>query len=275
LVAPLVFDSVAEYPLTVGLACLLAPGARGGGRGQVVRDVALPVVTGGVTAGLIVGTEWAGPAAAPVGSLLALVVPAMLCFGFSRRPLRFGLGIGAILLAGTLSTGEQGRAVATRRSVFGVNRVTLDATRGLHLLIHGSTLRGAQSPDPARRHDPRAVLASRSYALPAHLRTREAPQMYLDRPAPVGVLAFHISNQHLDLEPVLADLARDAGLAALIRGDDVTPTERARGKLASRWAVMARRPDDLGSLVTDARWAPPRAPADRQSARLNSSHQST
>jgi len=353
LVAPLVFDSVAEYPLTVVLACLLAPGARGGGRGQVVRDVALPVVTGGVTAGLIVGTEWAGPAAAPVGSLLALVVPAMLCFGFSRRPLRFGLGIGAILLAGTLSTGEQGRVVATRRSFFGVNRVTLDATRGLHLLIHGSTLHGAQSLDPARRREPlgyydpsgpigqvfealgdlpsvalvglgagalacyarprdewdfyeidplvesiardpryftylrdclpdaRVVLgdarlslarAGRRYdlivldayssdAIPVHLLTREALQMYLDRLAPVGVLAFHISNQHLDLEPVLADLARDAGLAALIRGDDVTPAERARGKLASRWAVMARRPDDLGSLVTDARWAPPRAPA--------------
>jgi len=353
LVAPLVFDSVAEYPLTVVLACLLAPGARGGGRGQVVRDVALPVVTGGVTAGLIVGTEWAGPAAAPVGSLLALVVPAMLCFGFSRRPLRFGLGIGAILLAGTLSTGEQGRVVATRRSFFGVNRVTLDATRGLHLLIHGSTLHGAQSLDPARRREPlgyydpsgpigqvfealgdppsvalvglgagalacyarprdewdfyeidplvesiardpryftylrdclpdaRVVLgdarlslarAGRRYdlivldayssdAIPVHLLTREALQMYLDRLAPVGVLAFHISNQHLDLEPVLADLARDASLAALIRGDDVTPAERARGKLASRWAVMARRPDDLGSLVTDARWAPPRAPA--------------
>src|SRR5438552_460261 len=80
LVAPLVFDSVVEYPLTLVLACLLAPWARGGGRAQVVRDVALPVVAGGVTAGLIVGTEWAGPAAAPVGALLALVVPALLCF---------------------------------------------------------------------------------------------------------------------------------------------------------------------------------------------------
>src|SRR5439155_382528 len=87
-------------------------------------------------------------------SLLALVVPAMLCFGFSRRPVRFGLGIAAILLAGTLSTGEQGRVVATRRSFFGVNRVTLDARRGLHLLIHGSTLHGAQSVEPARCREP-------------------------------------------------------------------------------------------------------------------------
>ncbi len=77
------------------------------------------------------------------------------------------------------------------------------------------------------------------------------------------MLVFNISNRHLDLEPVLGALARDASLDARIEFDgDVTPAERARGKLASRWAVMARRPADLGSLVTDARWTPPRAPAD-------------
>ena len=43
---------------------------------------------------------------------------------------------------------------------------------------------------------------------------------------------------------------------------DVTPAERARGKLASRWAVMTRRPAELGSLAADARWTPPRASAD-------------
>jgi len=76
------------------------------------------------------------------------------------------------------------------------------------------------------------------------------------------VLAFHISNQHLDLEPVLADLARDAGLVALLQVDThVTPAERAGGKLPSRWAVMARGRGDLGPLATDARWVPPRAPA--------------
>ena len=96
-----------------------------------------------------------------------------------------------------------------------------------------------------------------------HLLTREALGLYLDRLAPAGVLAFHISNQHLDLEPVIADLARDAGLVALLQVDtDVTPAERAGGKLPSRWVVMARRPADLGSLVTDARWAPPRGLAD-------------
>src|SRR5262249_5927399 len=74
LVAPLVFDSVAESPLTLVLACLLAPGARGGGRAETVRDVALPGVLGAVTAGLIVGAPSVGRAAAPIVSRLALVV---------------------------------------------------------------------------------------------------------------------------------------------------------------------------------------------------------
>src|SRR5207237_9940412 len=70
------------------------------------------------------------------------------------RPPPVGRGSAASLPAGRLPAGEQGRVVATRRSVFGVNRVTLDAPRGLHLLIHGSTLHGAQSLDPARRREP-------------------------------------------------------------------------------------------------------------------------
>src|SRR5438445_329750 len=157
-----------------------------------------------------------------------LVVPAMLCFGFSRRPLRFGLGIGAVLLAGTLYTGEQGRPVATRRSFFGVNRVTLDATRGLHLLIHGSTLHGVQS-----------IAAGQ----------RRVPLGYYARSGPVAA--------------GVGALARAAGVAARIQFDgDVTPAERARGKLASRWAVMTRGPAELGSLAADARWTPPRASAD-------------
>src|SRR2546422_176770 len=63
LVAPLVFDTVAEYPLTLVLLGLLAPGARGGGRAQAVADVGLPGVLGAVTAGLLVGTR---RAAAPI-----------------------------------------------------------------------------------------------------------------------------------------------------------------------------------------------------------------
>jgi hypothetical protein len=66
----------------------------------------------------------------------------------------------------------------------------------------------------------------------------------------------------VDLEPVLSALAEDAGLVATIRNDfTVTTDEKAAGKSASRWIVLARLPEDLGPLARDSRWGPlqPRA----------------
>src|SRR5439155_5074767 len=116
-----------------GRARRRAPGRRRSADGGVDRGRA-----GGAPGRLAADARRAGHA------VLRLLAPA--------APLR--PGDGAVLLAGTLYTGEQGRPVATRRSFFGVNRVTLDATRGLHLLIHGSTLHGVQSIAAGQRRVP-------------------------------------------------------------------------------------------------------------------------
>ena len=81
-------------------------------------------------------------------------VPSLICFSFSRRPLRFGLAIGAILLASTLYTSDQGQVLHAERSFFGLHRVLLDASARFHTLAHGSTRHGMQSLDPARRDQP-------------------------------------------------------------------------------------------------------------------------
>jgi hypothetical protein len=51
-------------------------------------------------------------------------------------------------------------------------------------------------------------------AIPLHLLTREAVAIYRKHLAPGGVLAFHISNQHVDLEPAIYLLAQAAGMPA-------------------------------------------------------------
>jgi hypothetical protein len=85
--------------------------------------------------------------------------------------------------------------------------------------------------------------------------TREALQMYVDKLAPGGVLAFHISNRHLDLEPVLGNLARDAKLVSLVRLDTgISDQEADLGKSGSHWAVVARRSEDVGAIARDKRW---------------------
>lgn len=94
--------------------------------------------------------------------------------------------------------------------------------------------------------------------IPVHLLTREALQLYLNKLAPDGVLAFHITNLYLDLAPTLGLQARDAGLVSLVRDDTaVSPAEMDSGKSPSRWLVMARQRSDLRGIARDPRWQPP------------------
>ncbi len=91
-----------------------------------------------------------------------------------------------------------------------------------------------------------------SDAIPPHLLTREALRLYLDKLAAGGLIAFHVSNRSLDLQGVVAGLARDANVAAL--GFDDTESDADKGKEASQWIVVARRAEDFGRLNNDARW---------------------
>jgi hypothetical protein len=101
-----------------------------------------------------------------------------------------------------------------------------------------------------------------SDSIPVHLITSEAIELYLSRLAPDGAIAFHISNRHLALAPVLGRLAAAHGLVALEQKEWVGPDVREDGKTSSNWVLMARRRSDLGLLVDDQRWAPPAVPAD-------------
>ncbi len=97
--------------------------------------------------------------------------------------------------------------------------------------------------------------AYNSDAIPLHLLTREALRLYGSKLAPGGLLAWHITNRHLDLEPVLAALAKDGDWVCYLRDDlDLSPEERAKGRAPSRWAVMARAAADLGSLTENEDW---------------------
>ncbi len=94
-----------------------------------------------------------------------------------------------------------------------------------------------------------------SDAIPSHLMTREALRLYLRKLRESGLLAFHISNNRLDLEPTVANLARDAQLVALAQFDEkVSPDEARAGKTPSHWVVLARRWDDLRALPHSRHW---------------------
>jgi Glycosyltransferase family 87 len=92
-------------------------------------------------------------------------------------------------------------------------------------------------------------------AIPMHLITREAVELYLQKLRPTGVIAFHLSNRYLDLEPQVGRIARATGLTCYAQSDaHVSP--KTLGKFPSQWAALARSPAHLGSITRDKRWQP-------------------
>jgi hypothetical protein len=74
--------------------------------------------------------------------LFALVLPVLLCAFFMKRPMRFGLAIGALLLAFTFCDLLDEEVLLRSRSFFGVLHVA--ESQDYRRLEHGTTLHGTQ-----------------------------------------------------------------------------------------------------------------------------------
>ncbi len=94
-----------------------------------------------------------------------------------------------------------------------------------------------------------------SDAIPVHLLTREAIDLYRSRLTPDGLILIHISNRHFNLAPELASIARDIGWRCYVRVDPiVTASQRAEGKQESVWAVLTSSPQNMGRLAKFSLW---------------------
>ena len=82
-----------------------------------------------------------------------------------------------------------------------------------------------------------------SDSIPVHLLTREAFAVYLAHLAPEGIIAAHITNLHLDLQPVLWKLAQVHHLS-MVRVDD---DGDANGGYVSHWILLAPDPEALAN----------------------------
>ena len=355
IIAPVAFHSVLEFPIALICAALLRRSIHPSQRDAMEEirarrfDWLLPLALGiGMTAAFVIPRVAAIHLPVPAYFLIFGVAMACCLLFAQRRPLRFGLGAAAAFLASLFYVGPYGNVVDMERSFFGVYRVADDPTGRFRDLLHGATLHGMQSLDPAKSRTPLAYYTAGGPAgqiaralydnssddwaivglgagamaclaqpgqkltyyeidplvahiaenpryftflrdcapqativlgdarlklgeardgeyrlivldafsgdsIPMHLMTREALQLYLHKLAQGGIIAFHITNQHLDLAPVLANLAQNANLVSWIEDDSTLTEQQARdGKLGSRWVAMARSKDDLAHLVTSA-----------------------
>jgi hypothetical protein len=392
IVAPLVFWGLAEYQIAMVGACLLLPpivqterglfaGLAEGEPRAVLRfalDLSLPLAVGVISAVLIWYVPridsstidfkaWGGKIVGKdrIVSILMYGVPAILCYVFVDRSLRFGLSVGALLLANLLCGSFDSDELLHTRSFFGVLTVRGEDETGtdelgrktyeFHRLVHGTTLHGKQfraedkrripltyyhpsgpvglvwkaygdevtknwnlafvglgtgslcaygepgenvtfyeidravvriSTDPnyfsyfddakkrgvnlklvmgdariklsqaeENQYDFIAVDAFSSDAIPIHLITREAVEKFITKLKENGIIAYHISNRYLDLEPVLANIADEVGLAALLMSDS-EDEDKYPGKTASTWVMMKKLKPDVqpDSRTKSLRW---------------------
>ena len=110
----------------------------------------------------------------------------------------------------------------------------------------------------SQQFDLLALDAFSSDAIPVHLLTKEAVALYLQHLRPDGVLAVHISNRYLDLEPVVAAITQEFGLSMATISDDDEPEWWVYG---TTWILVTKNKAFLAQQeIHEAADDPPKKP---------------
>ena len=127
-----------------------------------------------------------------------------------------------------------------------------DSSASIEVAVEDGRLGLESAPDGA--YDLLVLDAFSSDAVPVHLLTVESMATAMRTVAPGGVIAVHISNRFLDLEPIVAAAARANGFVSII-GTDYPAAELTDLADPSQWVIVGRSYSDLADLVAGDRWA--------------------
>ncbi len=158
------------------------------------------------------------------------------CEGRSRNIGVIGLGAGTLAAYGR--PGDRIRFYEINPAVAPIaqNLFTYIRDSGAQVTIVDGDARSSLLREAPQQFDVLVVDAFSGDAIPLHLLTAQAVALYKKHLAPGGILAFHISNQHVDLEPPIALLAKDAGMKAL---RIASFSNEARGEFSSTWMLVS------------------------------------
>jgi spermidine synthase len=151
------------------------------------------------------------------------------------------IGLGAGTIAGYGRPGDMLRFYEINPLVRAI------ATREFHYLscpaqwsVAMGDARLSLEREAPQQFDVLAVDAFTSDAIPVHLLTKEAFALYWRHLKPDGVLAVHVSNQYIELVPIVAAAARESGKGArVVRNDDDPENDIDR----SVWVLVTARED--------------------------------
>jgi len=117
-------------------------------------------------------------------------------------------------------------------------------------VIGDARLTFAKEPDGT--YDLIIVDAYSSDAIPIHLATEEAMKIYKDKLAPHGAVVMHVSNRHLDLEPVVVGIADANDLKSWVYDED--SGRDADYIFSTDVVISAREAEDVGRLASSKQW---------------------
>jgi hypothetical protein len=226
ILAPLLLDTVAEYPLLLALSLLCGPGVFAIGwrrflRGTTVFSAILAAVLTAwiISAGAMLDLSAQTAAAFAILSLAAVMV-------IERREMHRAWVAALAIFAMTVAFDRHGEATLLKRSFFGVHSVRDTAGGEYRLLFHGTTLHGAirisdAAPEtPHRRPEPLSYYTLGGTIGSAIAAVREAQGGRLASVTSVGLgagsLACHAEAgetwRFLEIDPDVVDIAIRSGL---------------------------------------------------------------
>jgi SAM-dependent methyltransferase len=178
---------------------------------------------------------------------------------FSQGPKRVGVvGLGAGSLAIYGNEGDQFVFYEVNPDVVKVAReyfyylsespARIDVVTGDGRLSLQSELASAAEP-----FDVLVIDAFAGDAIPVHMLTREAFQVYDRRLSPDGILAVHISNLHFDLTDVVRAQAEALGAVAVLVQTDA---DEESNQYASDWVLVTRNAEFLAEPDLARAWSP-------------------
>jgi len=107
-------------------------------------------------------------------------------------------------------------------------------------IILGDARLSISTLSDSKKFDILIVDAFSDDAIPTHLLTKEALDLYLNRLSDNGVIAVHISNRHLDLKPVLAGYAHFQQISAAIYSHSPQSENSSTINTPSEWVFLSR-----------------------------------
>jgi hypothetical protein len=161
------------------------------------------------------------------------------CQGRARSIGVVGLGVGTIAAYG--KAGDRIRFYEINPAVTPIAQHLFTYLRdsGAQVSIVEGDARSSLSREQPQNFDVLVVDAFSGDAIPLHLLTTQAVDLYKRHLAPGGILAFHISNQHVDLEPEIALLATAAGMdVRRVSSIENQP----RGEFTATWMLLTESP---------------------------------